>query len=186
MRQLLTQLDGLSTPKELAEQLRSLESQPLNPEMLKRIAQNLSELAKRAQSAEQLAQMLAQIQANQQKIGLAGLNLDKNRAGIAQSDSRAGNESSVGEAQGTQVKVNSSSTSNEGMTLKLTGQESSDDTFSPVYTAERPEEGGKIYTPYQEVYLNAKQAMPEALQKERNPERYRKQVLEYFEAIAPE
>ncbi|HIE28088.1 TPA: hypothetical protein EYP66_12450 [Candidatus Poribacteria bacterium] len=186
LKQLLTQLDGLSTPKELAEQLRSIESQILNPEMLKRIAQNLSELAKRAQSTEQLEQMLARIQANQQKIGLAGLNLERKSDGIAKSDSRAGDEYSVGEAQGTQVKINSSSTNNEGMTLKLTGQESSDDTFSPVYTSERPEEGGKSYTPYQEVYLNAKQAMSEALQKERIPARYRKQVLEYFEAIAPE
>ena len=185
LKQLLTQLDGLDTPKELVDQLRSIESQPLSPEMLKRIAQNLSELSKRAQSAEQLEQMLAQIQANQQKIGLAGLDLDRKNGGIAQSDSRPGNESNAGEAQGTQVNVNSSSTNNEGMDMNLTGQESPDESSSPVYTHERPEEGGKIYTPYQEVYLNAKQAMNEALQKERIPARYRKQVLEYFEAIAP-
>jgi hypothetical protein len=185
LKQLLTQLDGLNAPKELVEQLRSIESQPLSPEMLKRIAQNLSELSKRAQSAEQLEQMLAQIQANQQKIGLAGLDLDKKNGGIAQSDSRPGNESNTGEAQGTQVTVNLSSNNNEGMDMNLTGQASPDDSYSPVYTHERPEEGGKIYTPYQEVYLNAKQAMAEALQKERIPARYRKQVLEYFEAIAP-
>ena len=205
LKQLLTQLNGLNAPKELVEQLRpalersegSIESQTLSPEMLKHIAQNLSELSKRAQSTEQLAQMLAQIQANQQKIGIAGLDLDRktkssvseaNRknGGIAQSDSRAGNESNTGEAQGTQVNVNSSSTSNEGMDLNLNGQESTNDSFSSVYTHERPEEGGKIYTPYQEVYLNAKQAMAEALQKERIPARYRKQVWEYFEAIAPD
>jgi hypothetical protein len=185
LKQLLAQLDGLITPKKLVEQLRSIESQPLSPEMLKRIVQNLSELSKRAQSAEQLEQMLAQIQANQQKIGLAGLDLDKKNGGIAQSDSRPGNESNAGEAQGTQVNVNSSSTNNEGMDMNLTGQASLNDSYSPVYTHERPDEGGKIYTPYQEVYLNAKQAMNEALQKERIPAHYRKQVLEYFEAIKP-
>jgi len=185
LKQLLAQLDGLNVPKELVEQLRSIESQPLSPEMLKRIAQNLSELSKRAQNAEQLEQMLAQIQANQQKIGLAGLDLDRKNGGIAQSDSRPGNESNAGEADGTQVNVNSSSTNNEGMDMNLPGQASPDDSSSPVYTHERPEEGGKIYTPYQEVYLNAKQVMAEALQKERVPARYRKQVLDYFEAIAP-
>jgi len=185
LKQLLTQLNGLSTPKELVAQLRSIESQPLSSEMLKQIAQNLSELSKKAQSTEQLEQMLAQIQANQQKIGLAGLDLDRKDGGIAQSDSRAGNESNTGEAQGMQVNVNSSSTGNEEMDLNLTEQASTDDSFAPVYTHERPEEGEEIYTSYQEVYLNAKQAMDEALQKERIPARYRKQVLEYFEAIAP-
>ncbi|MFQ6039421.1 MAG: hypothetical protein ACE5PV_01090 [Candidatus Poribacteria bacterium] len=186
LKQLLTQLDGLSTPKELVEQLRSIESQPLSPEMLKRLAQNLSELSKRMHSTEQLEQMLAQIQANQQKIGLAGLDLARKNGGVAQSDSRAGNESNAGEAQGTQAKVNTSSTNSKVMDLNLTEQTSRDDSFSPVYTPERPEEGGKIYTPYQEVYLNSKQAMAEALRKERIPARYRNQVLEYFEAIAPE
>ncbi|MBC8235863.1 hypothetical protein H8E77_40460 [bacterium] len=185
LKQLLTQFNGLSTPKELVAQLRSIESQPLSSEMLKRIAQNLSELSKKAQSTEQLEQMLAQLQANQQKIGLAGLDLERKDGGIAQSDSRAGNESNMGEAQGMQVNVNPSSTGNEEMDLNLNEQASTDDSFSPVYTDERPEEGGEIYTSYQEVYLNAKQAMDEALQKERIPARYRKQVLEYFEAIAP-
>jgi len=184
-KQLLRQLDGLSAPKELVEQLRSIESQPLSPEMLKRIAQNLSELSKRAQSIEQLEKMLTQIQANQQKIGLAGLNLDRKNGGIAQSDSRPGNESNIDEAQGTTVNVNSDSANNEGMDLTLNGQTSQDDSFSPAYTRERPEEVEQIHTPHQEVYLNAKQAMHEALQKERIPARYRKQVLAYFEAIAP-
>ena len=185
LKRLLAQLDGFKASQTLVDQLRAIESQKLSPEALRSIAQKLSELENSKQSMEQLEQMLAQIQDSQQKIGLAGLDLERKDGGVARSDSGAGSESNTGEAQGTEVNVDAAPTGNESTELTLKAQETAEESFSSASTRETPETRSEVSASYQEAYLNARQAMSEAVTSGRIPPRYRKYVSEYFNAIAP-
>ena len=70
--------------------------------------------------------------------------------------------------------------------LQLRGVTSDSEEFSTASTQETPsgEEEEPTYTPYREVYLNAKQAYAEAVEREGIPVRYRQRVKDYLDAIA--
>jgi len=183
LKNLFAQLDGLTVPKELVEELWSIDSEPLSPEMLKKVVQELKKLEERARKFKGIEEMLAQIKESQKKIGLAGLDLKRN-------DDVAGGGSSPGEGtvevQG--ERVNSDITANEDRsdTLELTSSQSPDGNSSTTGAKERSDRAEQTNVPYRQAYLNAQQAVEEALQNNRIPARYRSQVVNYFIAIASE
>ena len=182
LKELLTQLDGYIAPKELVEKLRNIESESLSHEMLKRMAQDLKKLAEKAHKLEEIEEMLAQVQESQKKIGLAGLDLKEN-GGIARGDDSPGE--GTGEAQGRRVDVGITD-NEEGAPLELTVPQSPDGSLSPAHTKEGTDKVEQTNVPYQQAYLNAKQALEDALQNNRVPARYQGQIVKYFDAIASE
>ena len=183
LKNLLAQLDGLIAPKELVEELRKIESEPLSPEMLERMAQHFKKLAERARKFKGMTEMLAQLQESQKKIGLAGLDLKQND-GVAKGDGSPGEGTMEG--QGERVDADVTAHKDRDDTLELTAPQSSDGGSSTVNTTEEPDIGRQTNVSYQQAYLSAKQAMEAAVQNDSIPVRYRSQVRNYFSAIASE
>jgi hypothetical protein len=68
--------------------------------------------------------------------------------------------------------------------LRLTSAASASQDFSSVAMQEPPSsEDEPAYMQYREVYLSAKQAYAEAMERDRIPVRYRHQIKAYLEAI---
>ena len=106
--------------------------------------------------------------------------------GVAGSDGGPGEESETGEARGTQVEAISSRNATHGSTKT----ERSHIGFGRILDSLNAREHqamkrrSQLYTPYREVYLNAKQAYAEAVERDRIPVRYRQRVKDYLDAIA--
>jgi hypothetical protein len=184
LKKLAQRLTGNAAAQNLTHQLAELQTQAVSPEMLRKIARSLLELDQKTKNVAQLEQLLEQIKASRKNIGLAGLEMERKTGGIANSEGGPGEESGTGEAQGTQVG-SQSNPEEMASELKLTGIESDAQSFSKVYMQEAPSgEGEPTYMTYRQVYLHAKQAYAEAVNRNEVPVRYRQQIKDYLQAIA--
>ena len=184
LRQLADRLGGNPAAKGIVDQLNEIETEAVSPEMLAKIARSMLEINQQAKDRAQLEAILDEIKASRKDIGLAGIEMARRTGGVAGSDGGPGEESDMGEAQGTQIGAMGS----EGQpaeALQLSGASSDSEAFSTASTQETPSgEEEPTYTPYREVYLNAQQAYAEAVERDRIPVRYRQRVKDYIDAIA--
>lgn len=185
LRQLAQRLGGNPAAKNLVDQLNEIGTEGVSPEMLARIARSLLEIDQQAKDMAQLEDILEEIKASRKNIGLAGIEMARKTGGVAGSDGGPGEESGTGEARGTQVEAMSSG-AEPTEALQLRGATSDSEEFATASTQETPssEEEEPTYTPYREVYLNAKQAYAEAVKRDEIPVRYRQRVKDYLDAIA--
>ena len=184
LRQLAERLGGNPAAKSLVNQLNEIGTEGVSPEMLAKIARSLLEIDRQAKDVAQMEDILEEIRASRKNIGLAGIEMARKTGGVAGSDGGPGEESETGEAQGTQIgAMNSEAQPTEA--LHLRGGTSDSEEFSTTSTQEAPSSGEEpIYMQYRKVYLNAKQAYAEAVERDRIPVRYRQRVKDYIDAIA--
>ena len=184
LRQLADRLGGNPAAKGIVDQLNEIETEAVSPEMLAKIARSMLEINQQAKDRTQLAAILEEIKASRKNIGLAGIEMARRTGGVAGSDGGPGEESDMGEAQGTQIGDMGSETQ-PAEALQLRGVASDSEAFSTASTQETPSgEEEPTYMPYREVYLNARQAYAEAMERDRIPVRYRQRVKDYIDAIA--
>ena len=184
LRQLADRLGGNPAAKGIVDQLNEIETEAVSPEMLAKIARSMLEINQQAKDRTQLAAILEEIKASRKNIGLAGIEMARRTGGVAGSDGGPGEESDMGEAQGTQIGAMGSETQ-PAEALQLRGVASDSEGFSTASTQETPSgEEEPTYMPYREVYLNARQAYAEAMERDRIPVRYRQRVKDYIDAIA--
>ena len=184
LRQLADRLGGNPAAKGIVDQLNEIETEAVSPEMLAKIARSMLEINQQAKDRTQLAAILEEIKASRKNIGLAGIEMARKTGGVAGSDGGPGEESDMGEAQGTQIGAMGSE-SQPAEALQLRGVASDSEGFSTASTQETPSsEEEPTYMPYREVYLNARQAYAEAMERDRIPVRYRQRVKDYIDAIA--
>ena len=184
LRQLADRLGGNPAAKGIVDQLNEIETEGVSPEMLAKIARSMLEINQQAKDRTQLAAILEEIKASRKNIGLAGIEMARRTGGVAGSDGGPGEESDMGEAQGTQIGAMGSETQ-PAEALQLRGVASDSEGFSTASTQETPSgEEEPTYMPYREVYLNARQAYAEAIERDRIPVRYRQRVKDYIDAIA--
>ena len=184
LRQLADRLGGNPAAKGIVDQLNEIETEAVSPEMLAKIARSMLEINQQAKDRTQLAAILEEIKASRKNIGLAGIEMARRTGGVAGSDGGPGEESDMGEAQGTQIGAMGSETQ-PAEALQLRGVASDSEGFSTASTQETPSgEEEPTYVPYREVYLNARRAYAEAMERDRIPVRYRQRVKDYIDAIA--
>ena len=184
LRQLADRLGGNPAAKGIVDQLNEIETEAVSPEMLAKIARSMLEINQQAKDRTQLAAILEEIKASRKNIGLAGIEMARRTGGVAGSDGGPGEESDMGEAQGTQIGAMGSETQ-PAEALQLRGVASDSEGFSTASTQETPSgEEEPTYMPYREVYLNARRAYAEAMERDRIPVRYRQRVKDYIDAIA--
>ena len=184
LRQLADRLGGNPAAKGIVDQLNEIETEGVSPEMLAKIARSMLEINQQAKDRTQLEAILEEIKASRKNIGLAGIEMARRTGGVAGSDGGPGEESDMGEAQGTQIGAMGSETQ-PAEALQLRGVASDSEGFSTASTQETPSgEEEPTYMPYREVYLNARQAYAEAIERDRIPVRYRQRVKDYIDAIA--
>ena len=184
LRQLADRLGGNPAAKGIVDQLNEIETEAVSPEMLAKIARSMLEINQQTKDRTQLAAILEEIKASRKNIGLAGIEMARRTGGVAGSDGGPGEESDMGEAQGTQIGAMGSETQ-PAEALQLRGVASDSEGFSTASTQETPSgEEEPTYMPYREVYLNARQAYAEAMERDRIPVRYRQRVKDYIDAIA--
>ena len=184
LKQLAERLGGNPAAKSLVDQLNEIGTEGVSPEMLAKIARSLLAVDQQAKDIAQMEGILEEIKASRKNIGLAGIEMARKTGGVAGSDGGPGEESETGEAQGTQLGAMSSE-AQPTAALQLRGVASDSEEFSTASTQETPSgEEEPIYMQQRKVYLNAKQAYAEALEKERIPVRYRQRVKDYLDAIA--
>ena len=184
LRQLADRLGGNPAAKGIVDQLNEIETEAVSPEMLAKIARSMLEINQQAKDRTQLEAILEEIKASRKNIGLAGIEMARRTGGVAGSDGGPGEESDMGEAQGTQIGAMGSETQ-PAEALQLRGVASDSEGFSTASTQETPSsEEEPTYMPYREVYLNARQAYAEAMERDRIPVRYRQRVKDYIDAIA--
>ena len=184
LRQLADRLGGNPAAKGIVDQLNEIETEGVSPEMLAKIARSMLEINQQAKDRTQLAAILEEIKASRKNIGLAGIEMARRTGGVAGSDGGPGEESDMGEAQGTQIGAMGSETQ-PAEALQLRGVASDSEGFSTASTQETPSgEEEPTYMPYREVYLNARRAYAEAMERDRIPVRYRQRVKDYIDAIA--
>ena len=184
LKQLAERLGDNPAAKNLVDQVSEIGTEGVSPEMLTKIARSLLEINQQARDVAQLEGILEEIKASRKNIGLAGIEMARRTGGVAGSDGGPGEESGMGEAQGTQVGVLSSE-SEATEALQLTGVTSDSEEFSTASTQAAPsDEEEPTYIRHREVYLNAKQAYAEAVEREEIPVRYRQRVKNYIDAIA--
>ena len=183
LKQLAQRLGDNSTTKNLVDQVSEIGTEGVSPEMLAKIARSLLNIDRQAKDMAQLEGILEEIKASRKNIGLAGIEMARKTGGVAGSDGGPGEESGTGEAQGTQVGVLPSE-SRATEALQLTGVASDSEEFSTASTQAAPsDEEEPAYMRHREVYLNAKQAYAEAVEREEIPVRYRQRVKDYIDAI---
>ena len=184
LRQLADRLGGNPTARGIVDQLNEIETEAVSPEMLAKIARSMLEINQQAKDRAQLEAILEEIKSSRKDIGLAGIEMARKTGGVAGSDGGPGEESDMGEAQGTQIGAMGSE-AQPAEALQLSGASSDSEAFSTASTQETPSgEEEPTYTPYREVYLNAQQAYAEAMERDRIPVRYRQRVKDYIDAIA--
>ena len=184
LRQLAERLGGNPAAKNLVDQLNEIGTEGVSPEMLAKIARSLLEIDQQAKDIAQMEDILEEIKASRKNIGLAGIEMARKTGGVAGSDGGPGEESETGEARGTQVDAMPSE-SQPTETLQLRGATSDSEEFSTTSTQETPSgEEEPTYLQHRKVYLNAKQAYAEAMERDGIPVRYRQRVKDYLDAIA--
>lgn len=184
LRQLAEQLGDNPAAKNLVSQLNEIGTEGVGPEMLAKIARSLLEIDRQVKDMAQLEEILEEIKASRKNIGLAGIEMARKTGGVAGSDGGPGEESGTGEARGTQVEAMPLETQ-PTEALQLSGVTSDSEEFSTASTQETPSgEEEPTYMQHRKVYLNARQAYAEAVEREDIPVRYRQRVKDYLDAIA--
>ena len=184
LRQLAERLGGNPAAKNLVDQLNEIETAGVSPEMLAKIARSLLEIDQQAKDIAQLEDILEEIKTSRKNIGLAGIEMARKTGGVAGSDGGPGEESGTGEARGIQVEGMSSG-AEPTEALQLRGATSDSEEFATASTQETPNgEEEPTYMQHREVYLNARQAYAEAVERDTIPVRYRQRVKDYLDAIA--
>ena len=103
LRQLADRLGSNPAAKGIVDQLNEIETEAVSPEMLAKMARSMLEINQQAKDRTQLAAILEEIKASRKNIGLAGIEMARRTGGVAGSDGGPGEESDMGEAQGTQI-----------------------------------------------------------------------------------
>ena len=184
LRQLAERLGDNPAAKNLVSQLNEIGTEGVGPEMLAKIARSLLEIDRQVKDMAQLEEILEEIKASRKNIGLAGIEMARKTGGVAGSDGGPGEESGTGEARGTQVEAMPLETQ-PTEALQLSGVTSDSEEFSTASTQETPSgEEEPTYMQHRKVYLNARQAYAEAVEREDIPVRYRQRVKDYLDAIA--
>ena len=184
LKQLAKRLGGNRAAKNLVDQLNEIGTEGVSPEMLAKIARSLLEIDQQAKDIAQLEDILEEIKTSRKNIGLAGIEMARKTGGVAGSDGGPGEESETGEARGTQVEAMLLETQ-PTEALQLGGATSDSEGFATASTQEAPSgEAEPNYIQHRAVYLNARQAYAEALERDRIPVRYRQRVKDYLDAIA--
>ena len=184
LRQLAERLGDNPAAKNLVSQLNEIGTEGVGPEMLAKIARSLLEIDRQVKDIAQLEEILEEIKASRKNIGLAGIEMARKTGGVAGSDGGPGEESGTGEARGTQVEAMPLETQ-PTEALQLSGVTSDSEEFSTASTQETPSgEEEPTYMQHRKVYLNARQAYAEAVEREDIPVRYRQRVKDYLDAIA--
>ena len=187
LKKLAQRLAGNTAAKSLTDRLKEIKTQGVSPETLKKIARSLLEVEQQAKDVAQLERILEEIKEGRKNIGLAGIEMVRKTGSVASGGDVPGEESNTGEAQGTQVDDEASAglETQTAAELRLTGVTSDSQDLSSTTMQEHP--SGKdepAYMQYREVYLSAKRAYTEALERDRIPVRYQQRVKDYLDAIA--
>ena len=191
----------------LRQTVDQIQGKTVSPNTLQQIADAL-------QQANQLKALEEQLIENRKDIALASIEAEQSSGGIASSESAPGQESGNIETQGTQVEESSSdfsptkndippSTKSDTTSKPLTGDETPSIQFSPnkfrlqsmhssdtasitrVFSGNTENQGNEPdYLPFSNVVLSAQREYALALENNRIPARYRKQIKAYLEAIA--
>ena len=184
LRQLAEQLGNNAAAKGLADQLNEIGTEGISPERLAKIARSMLEIDQQTKDMAQLEEILEEIKASRKNIGLAGIEMARKTGGVAGSDGGPGEESETGEARGTQVEAMPLETQ-PTKALQLRGTTSDSEEFATASTQDMPNgEEEPTYMQHRKVFLNARQAYAEAVERDEIPVRYRQRVKDYLDAIA--
>lgn len=193
----------------LSDALNQIQGKAVTPGTLQDIIDALEAVNK----SDDLAQLEAQLTANQKELALAAIETQTPSGNIADSDGAPGQNAGTTEVQGTAESTSNSESqltnadtsgtevNGEGTTPPLTGEETpilqvngnqltlttadSGDAqgFSDVFTGE-VRDGAPVYLPFNDAVLSASRAYAEAIDNKRIPIRYQTQIKAYLEAIA--
>ena len=206
IKKLLKKLSDSMSEGVLNSTLQQAQTEAVTKETLQEIMNALDQL-------NQLNDLEKQLTESRKDIALAGLDFEQTNGGLAKSDSAAGDESGSSETQGTLVDNNTANSSKDesneesnGDNAKLTDPLRGDQTPSigidgkelrlnantisdinpstRVFSGNSRDTGGESnYLPFSDVVLNAQREYAQAIQTNRIPVRYRKQIKAYLEAI---
>jgi tetratricopeptide (TPR) repeat protein len=180
-KKLAEQLGDNPATRNLMNELASLQTQAVSPDMLKEIARALSKMN---QTAKSLAQFEQQIKESRKNIAVAEIEMNRESGGGSTPGGGPGEEP----GREMEQQVNTSSTPSaqaEGTDLTLASILSDSDKFSQVFVGENDpsSETEPAYLPYRDVLLKAQTAYAEAMKNDRIPVQYQKQVKDYLQAI---
>ena len=194
----------------LNDSLNQIQGKAVTPETL----QDIIEALERMDASTDLAQLAAQLTANQKELALATLETTSQEGGIANSDGAPGQNAGSQEVQGTSESISESQTTDTD-TGTDKGQNQTDSTDSTPLTGEETPTGqingqqltltaessgsaqsfseaitGEVsndspdYLSFSDAVLNAERAYAEAVNNNRIPIRYQAQIKAYLEAIS--
>ena len=180
-KKLAEQLGDNPATRNLMNELASLQTQAVSPDMLKEIARALSKMN---QTAKSLAQFEQQIKESRKNIAVAEIEMNRESGGGSTPGGGPGEEP----GREMEQQVNTSSTPSaqaEGTDLTLASILFDSDKFSQVFVGENDpsSETEPAYLPYRDVLLKAQTAYAEAMKNDRIPVQYQKQVKDYLQAI---
>ena len=190
----------------LNDSLNQIQGKSVTPETLQDIVDALEAM----EASTDLAQLEAQLTANQKELALAALDIETPGGGIANSDGAPGQDIGKNEVQGSlEGTSNAESLTDadkvengidgkdsapltgtrtqtlqvDGQQLTLTAEISGDaQSFSDAMTGE-VSNNNPTYLPFSDVVLNAQRAYAEAVNNKRIPVRYQAQIKAYLEAV---
>ena len=190
----------------LNDSLNQIQGQSVTPETLQDIVDALEMM----EASTDLAQLEAQLTANQKELALAALDIETPGGGIANSDGAPGQDIGKNEVQGSlegtsnaesltgadkvengiDGKDSAPLTGTQTQTLQVDGQQltltakiSGDaQSFSDAMTGE-VSNNNPTYLPFSDVVLKAQRAYAEAVNNKRIPVRYQAQIKAYLEAV---
>ena len=194
----------------LNDSLNQIQGRAVTSETL----QDIIEALERMDASTDLAQLAAQLTANQKELALATLETTSQEGGIANSDGAPGQNAGNQEVQGTSENISKSQTTDTDTDTDK-GQNQTDGTDSAPLTGEETLTGqingqqltltaessgsaqsfseaitGEVsndspdYLPFSDAVLNAERAYAEAVNNNRIPLRYQAQIKAYLEAIS--
>ncbi len=194
----------------LNDSLNQIQGKAVTPETL----QDIIEALERMDASTDLAQLAAQLTANQKELALATLETTSQEGRIANSDEAPGQNAGSQEVQGTSESISESQTTDTDTDTDK-GQNQTDGTDSTPLTGEETPTGqingqqltltaessgsaqsfseaitGEVsndspdYLPFSDAVLNAERAYAEAVNNNRIPIRYQAQIKAYLEAIS--
>lgn len=206
IKKLLKKLSESMPEGVLNSTLQQAQTEAVTEETLQEILNSLEQL-------NQLDDLEKQLTESRKDIALAGLDFEQTNGGLAKSDSAAGDESGSSETQGTLVNNNTANSSkdesnvesnidNTELTEPLTGDQTpsigidgkelrlNSNSMSDINpstrvfnSSNRDTVSESNYLPFSDVVLNAQREYAQAIQTNRIPVKYRKQIKAYLEAI---
>ena len=206
IRKLLKKLSESIPEGVMNTALQQAQTENVSEETLQEILNSLDQL-------NQLNDLEEQLTESRKDIALAGLDFQQPNGGLASSDSAPGNESGNSETQGTLVNNDRSNSSNyesneetnintaeliepltgdqtqsigiDGKEIRLNSNSISDiNPSTRVFSGNNRDTVSELdYLPFIDVVLNAQREYAQAIQTNRIPVKYRRQIKAYLDAI---